>query len=222
MAINNATSATKTSLTNAPAGTNPKGILGKDDFMKLLLVELRYQDPTQPMDTEKILSQTSQLATLESADNTNNSLDKLAKSLQSSRNFSTISAIGKMADTGSNAIVYEDGKKSKFELYFSDAAKSGTVNVLDVDGNIVSTIPIENMDQGVNSIEWNGKDSKGNKVDNGMYYITAKYSDVDGKEHKTRVGRYPIESVRFDGDKALVKIGSSYIPFTDIKEVTQG
>ena len=48
-----------------------KRALQKDDFLKLLLVELQHQDPTEPMDSEKILSQTSQLATLESAQNTN-------------------------------------------------------------------------------------------------------------------------------------------------------
>ncbi|HUH42926.1 MAG TPA: flagellar hook capping FlgD N-terminal domain-containing protein, partial [Sulfurimonas sp.] len=51
-----------------------KSILGKDDFMKLLLVELQYQDPTEPMDTEKILTQTSQLAPLEASENTNKAL----------------------------------------------------------------------------------------------------------------------------------------------------
>jgi flagellar basal-body rod modification protein FlgD len=49
----------------APVAVEDKSILSKDDFMTLLLVELQHQDPTEPMDSEKILSQTSQLATLE-------------------------------------------------------------------------------------------------------------------------------------------------------------
>ena len=50
---------------------NEKGILGKDEFLKLLLVELQHQDPTAPVETDKILSQTSQLARLEASTNTN-------------------------------------------------------------------------------------------------------------------------------------------------------
>ena len=77
--------------------TEDKTILGKDDFMTLLLVELQHQDPTEPMDSEKILSQTSQLATLEASENTNKALADLATSLGASQNFSSISAIGKTA-----------------------------------------------------------------------------------------------------------------------------
>ena len=58
-----------------------KTALGKDDFMKLLLVELQHQDPTEPMDSEKILTQTSQLAGLESSENTNKALATLTAGL---------------------------------------------------------------------------------------------------------------------------------------------
>ena len=51
--------------------TDNKNTLSKDDFMKLFLAEMQHQDPTEPMDSEKILTQTSQLATIESTDNTN-------------------------------------------------------------------------------------------------------------------------------------------------------
>lgn len=222
MAINDITATTKTAVPDGPSGTNPKGKLGKDDFLKLLLVELKYQDPTEPMDSEKILAQTSQLASLEASSNTNKALEELATSLSSSRDFSTIAAIGKMADTGSNAIVYEEGSKPAFEIYFSNDIASGTVNVLDVNGNAVATIPVESGEKGIHSFEWDGKDSSGNKVDNGTYYITANYSDSSGATHETRLGLYPIESVRFDEGKTLVKMGSSYIPFENIKEVIKG
>ena len=71
---------------------NPKSVLGKDDFMKLLLAELQHQDPTSPMDSDKILNQTAQLAQLESQEKTNTALEKLAASFSNSKNFSAVSA----------------------------------------------------------------------------------------------------------------------------------
>ena len=67
-----------------------KTSLGKDDFMKLLLVQLQHQDPTEPMDSEKILTQTSQLAGLEASSNTNKALEDLAASLSNTQQFTTI------------------------------------------------------------------------------------------------------------------------------------
>jgi len=125
------------------AEEDDRSILGKDDFMMLLLTQMKYQDPTEPMDTATILTQTSQLATLEATENTNNALEELAASLHSSQQFSIIAAIGKTADLGSNAIVYEKGLPSKFEVYFPKDIKSGTIEILDTNGNVISTIDID-------------------------------------------------------------------------------
>lgn len=219
MAITDATAATSTNLIDAPAGTNPNGILGKDDFLKLLLVELQYQDPTDPMDSDKILSQTSQLATLESAENTNKALEALSTSLLSSSQFTTVSAIGKTADTGSNGIIFEQGQTPSFEIYFPDNIASGNVEIKDSNGNIIRTIPIAPNDKGVYSFDWNGITDAGNAADSGVYYIEASYANGTGDTLKTRAGAYPIESVRFEDGKSLLKLGSSYVPFDSIVEI---
>ena len=211
-----------------PAATNQvknKTALGKDDFMKLLLVELQHQDPTQPMDSEKILSQTSQLAGLEASSNTNKALANLAKSLSSSKEFSTIAAIGKMADTGSDAISHDKGSTSKFEVYYPKDIKNGTVDILDSKEKVVATLNIDidkNLGKkasGVYQFAWNGVGSDGTNADSGIYHIRSKYTDTNGVAQKTQLGTYPIEAVRFDKGTSLVKLGSNYVPIEKIKEV---
>lgn len=203
----------------APSTVEDKTTLGKDDFLKLLLVELQHQDPTEPMDSDKILSQTSQLATLESAQNTNDALEKLAGALGNSQQFSTISAIGKTADLGSNAISFDKGTASSFEVYFPNDIASGTLEVIDGDGKIVSTMDIEENPQGVYQFDWDGSLNSGGIADSGVYFITASYSDSQGNPQTTRMGAYPIESVRFEDGDTLVKVGSAYVPLKNIVEV---
>ncbi|ADN08090.1 FlgD immunoglobulin-like domain containing protein [Sulfurimonas autotrophica] len=219
MAID-ATSATSSALAAATSSeSNPKGVLGKDDFMKLLLVQLQYQDPTEPMDTEKILTQTSQLASLESADNTKTALEKLAASLGNAQQFSTISAIGKTADLGSDAIAHDKGTQSTFEVYFPNAVEQGTVSITDADGKTVQTLNVGTNPAGVYQFTWDGTDSLGNQADSAVYHVNAQYSDANGVAQQTRLGAYPIESVRFDQGNTLVKVGSNYVPLDNIKEV---
>lgn len=213
---NNVATTTATTVNNS---VQNKTVLGKDDFMTLLLVELQNQDPTAPMDSEKILTQTSQLAGLEASDNTNKALEDLALSLGTSNQFSTISAIGKTADLGSNAIVLDEGSTSSFEVYFPSDIASGNLEVLNSDGAVIKTINVEANSAGVHQFDWDGTDSSGNPAASGIYYITASYKDPDGNDLTTRLGTYPIESVKFDNGNTLVKVGSAYVPLENIKEV---
>ncbi len=203
----------------ASEAVKDKTKLGKDDFLKLLLVELQHQDPTEPMDSDKILSQTSQLATLESAQNTNDALERLTESLGSSQQFSTISAIGKTADLGSNAIGHDKGEVSSFEVYFPDDIANGTLEILDGDGNTVATMPVGENPSGVYQFDWDGTLDSGDMADSSMFYITASYNNPEGQALTTRMGAYPIESIRFEEGETLVKVGSSYVPLANIKEV---
>jgi flagellar basal-body rod modification protein FlgD len=203
----------------AAAAAANKTVLGKDDFMTLLLVELQHQDPTEPMDSEKILTQTSQLAALESAENTNTALEELSKSLGNTQQFSTIAAIGKTADLGSNAIAHDEGDTTTFEVYFPDEVANGTIEILDTNGNIVSTMPMEANPSGVYQFDWDGTLTSGTAADSGVYYVTASYNNPNGDALTTRMGAYPIESVRFEEGNTLVKVGSSYVPLDNIAEV---
>ncbi|MGA9046786.1 flagellar hook capping FlgD N-terminal domain-containing protein [Sulfuricurvum sp.] len=211
-----ATSATTTASTST---TNPNSILGKDDFLKLLLLELKYQDPTAPMDSEKILTQTSQLATLESTEKTNKALETLAASLSASMQYSGIAAIGKIADTGSNAVIKEKGANTEFELYFPHDVATGNINILDNNGNVLRTMAIGATDAGIAHYTWDGKNNSGVELDEGIYYVESAYTKTDGTSATARVGLYPIESIKFDSGKTYAKLGSSYVDFSTIKEV---
>ncbi|MFT7004394.1 MAG: flagellar basal-body rod modification protein FlgD [Sulfurimonas sp.] len=196
-----------------------KTALGKDDFMKLLLVELQHQDPTEPMDSEKILTQTSQLATLESADKTNRSLADLAKSLNASQQFSTVAAIGKMADLGNNSITYSEGEKSTFEVYFPQDVSKGSLLIKDSSGNTLSTINIEPNKAGVYRFDWDGRQNDGTSAKSGIFNVEATYNNPAGDQLTTKMGSYPIESVKFDQGKTYLKVGSNYVPLDKIAEV---
>jgi flagellar basal-body rod modification protein FlgD len=57
----------------APAGAKPANEMSKDMFLKLLVAQLKYQDPTKPADGTEFLAQTAQFSMVEK-------LDDLAKS----------------------------------------------------------------------------------------------------------------------------------------------
>ncbi len=64
--------------------------LGKDDFLKLLIVQMQHQDPTDPMDNTQFLAQMAQFTSLEQMTNMNSNFEKMNAMLTSNQAVSTI------------------------------------------------------------------------------------------------------------------------------------
>ena len=209
-----------TTVSNNDKVFNPNSQLDKDAFMKLFLTELEHQDPTDPMDSDKMLEQTAYLSTMEMNNNMKKTLDNLSKTLQSTGQFSVLSSIGKMGDTGNRYINITDDDKSKnFDLYFGDDISSGNVIIKDKNGNVVKTFPLEAHTKGVLNFDWDLIGDNGERVTSDSYEVTAEYSTPTGEEKTTALGAYPIESVKYENGKAYAKLGSNYLPFSEIKEI---
>lgn len=102
--------------------------LGKDDFLKLLVTQLRYQNPLEPMDNNEYIAQLAQFSSLEQMQNLN---------LQVA-NLSAISTIGKSAA----AIV----EKNKIEGVITGIAfNEGAVNLIIDTGDSEVKVPIANV-----------------------------------------------------------------------------
>lgn len=89
MEVNNSMNSTPT--TNATSGANSttpvkavndKGVMGKDDFLKLFLASLQHQDPMSPMETKDMMAQMTQLATMEQQTNMSKIMEDLKEIME--------------------------------------------------------------------------------------------------------------------------------------------
>ncbi|GAE36031.1 flagellar hook assembly protein FlgD [Halalkalibacter akibai] len=69
-----------------PIQNGAQGILGKDDFLKILITQLQNQDPSNPMDDREFIAQMAQFSSLEQMTNMNQAIQKFV-SMQSSQSL---------------------------------------------------------------------------------------------------------------------------------------
>ena len=72
-----------------------KGVLGKDDFLKLLITQLKNQDPMDPMKDKEYISQMATFTSLEQTQNMNTLLEKFVNSQTDNTLISQSNLIGK-------------------------------------------------------------------------------------------------------------------------------
>ncbi|MCR4942425.1 MAG: flagellar basal body rod modification protein [Campylobacter sp.] len=207
----------------AAGATNPNAQLDSDAFMTLLLTELQYQDPTDPMDTEKMLTQTSQLASLEMQTNMNDTMQELVNQLQTSSSMYALSALGKMASLSEKSLnVGEETTSLDIAVHIPTDASSATMHIYDNAKNEVASIDMGEVKAGTNSATWNLALNDGSRASEGKYTADVSYVDADGKTHTAAYGSYPVEAVKFVDNKAQVKVGGKYVLASDVSEFYEG
>ena len=159
--------------------TNGRATLGdvassKDQFLKLLLAQLKYQDPLQPPDASKFGDQMTQFGQLEQLFNVNTTLGKIAN--QSTRNdiSQSVSLIGKNVQAYGDEVEVSETDKGSYGFYLNQPFSEVDVEIQDATGHVVRKIHQYNQNQGPHFFEFDGLADNNTPLNPGVYTMTAK------------------------------------------------
>ena len=76
----------------------PRKLLGKDDFMSLMLTQIRHQDPLEPMDNTESIAQLAQFSSLEQMQNVATGVDNVLTAINSGNKAAALGMIGKYVE----------------------------------------------------------------------------------------------------------------------------
>lgn len=164
-----------------PEGAVGKKDLQKDDFMKLFITQLQYQDPMKPMDSYEMASQLAQFSNMEATMNMSNNMEKLLEYQMSQNNLQLLGLLGNNAQVEGNSMVVVDGEAQPTEFVLDESAASIKVTVVDENNRPVWQESVGSKGAGAYLVEWDGKSSSGSQVPDGLYHYEVEAVSVVGE-----------------------------------------
>jgi flagellar basal-body rod modification protein FlgD len=208
-----------------------KSSLGKDDFLKLLTNQLRFQDPTNPMKGNEFAAQLAQFSSVEQLSNISDALEASINAnfilTQAINNGLSAGFVGKevraVGDTVKLGPPGDGLRSAKFGYTLGAAANTVEVKIRNERGDVVRTLRTTGTAKGDNSFTWDGTNDSGVDVPEGKYTFTVDAKDVNNRTieaSKYMFGR--VAAVRFTTEGTKFIINGQEILLGNILEVLEG
>jgi flagellar basal-body rod modification protein FlgD len=193
--------------------------MGKDDFLKLLFTQLKYQDPQNPVDDREFAAQLAQFSSLEQMTNLNTSFGQIKAALEQQGKFSLLQAVGKTARADGDGLVADATGNMNGVFSLGSAATTVKVTVTDGGGTPLRTINLGATRAGESTFSWDGTVEGGMRVPAGQYRFFVEAADGAGTAvPSTTWTEGTVTGVSLDADPTAI-IGNFSIPFTKIRQL---
>jgi len=196
--------------------------LAKDDFMKLLVAQLKNQDPNNPLDTKELVTQLSQLTSVEQLVTMNDKLASLTTATNSMAANQSSGLIGKTVRGTADSVQLTSTGVATSAVKLSQNAEKVTVSVTNDAGRVVRTMQLDNKSAGVLQLSWDGKSDSGERLVNGTYKFEVSAKDKNGvaiEADQTVSGI--VTGVDYDNGAPQLVIGTTRVPLSQVSSISQ-
>lgn len=209
---------TTTAPATTPETTGPRQ-LGQGDFLKLLVTQLKNQDPLKPTDNTEFVAQLAQFSQLDQsakqAQLLQQSLDAQTASLQ----FTLLPMVGRSVSLD-RALTQLGAGSAPITYELEQPAASVRVTILNRQGQAVRSLNYSNRDAGLNEVQWDGRNDNGVRMPEGVYAYGLSATDVRGSAVAAQsLARLTVSGIRMEEGKPKLIVGDLSIDPAAITEV---
>ena len=217
MSTINATTAASQS--TAPASTASVSSEGQDRFLKLLVTQLKNQDPLNPMDNAQITSQMAQISTVSGIDKLNATLQSMAASFNSAQSLQATSMIGHNVLAPGSVILLQGGL-AVGGVELEAAADAVTVSIRDASGQLLHKVNLGAQDAGLLSFQWDGATDSGANAAAGKYSFVVEATSGGKTIDATALAVGQVASVTTGKNGVMLNVNEmGAIALSDVRQV---
>jgi flagellar basal-body rod modification protein FlgD len=202
-------------------GKNDASQLGLDTFLKLMVTQLKNQDPFKPMDNSTFLGQVAQFGSVTGLDKLNKQIADLSTSLTSGQALQAGSLVGREVLVPLDTGVLQAGQPLRGQVSLPESSSAVTLRVYDMSGQMVRELPLGAADAGDLKFSWDGMSDRGSYLPPGRYRV-----EVEAQQGTQSVLMQPelfagVESVSLSASNGLTLnlAGLGPVSFNSIKQI---
>jgi len=193
----------------------------QDRFLKLLVTQMRNQDPLNPMENAEVTTQIAQISTVNGIDKLNATLKSMETSFLGAQTLQAGSLVGRGVLGDGDSILLEQGNGTA--AFVLDGPATGVqINFFDSKGALVHTETLDAARAGTTVIGWDGKTDTGTQLADGKYTfeVTALR---DGKRTEVdTLGFGRVQGVVLDAQGLLLDThGLGVLALGQVKQILQ-
>lgn len=198
-----------------------KNELGQSAFLKLMITQLKNQNPLDPQDNSAFVAQLAQFSSVEGIEKLNTSMSTMANSYKSSSALQASALVGRAVMVEASEVPLNTGGMVLGQISLENSTSNLIVNIYDSKGALVNQQSLGQQKKGDLDFKWDGKGADGKTLPAGMYKFEA-LAEVDGKQvaQKTQLSTN-VNSVTLGkaGQMTLNLNGVGAVKLSDIREI---
>ena len=213
--VSNSTSAAASST----AASNQSVSEAQTNFLKLLVTQMKNQDPMNPMDNAQMTSQIAQLNTVSGINQLNTTVQSLASTLQASQALQASSLLGRNVLVAGDRVQLLQGQ-AVMAMDLARDADTVSVTIKDSAGKVVRTLPGGAQPAGAQNIFWDGATDAGASAADGNYSFEIQALHNGQPVTTTALSAGRVDSVSMAASGLTLSVaGLGNVALADVKQV---
>ncbi|MGB9697777.1 MAG: flagellar hook assembly protein FlgD [Thermodesulfobacteriota bacterium] len=165
----------KATITQSPI----KKTLTQEDFINILVTQMKYQNPLEPLNNEQMATQIAQMSSVDALQKMEQTMKNMASKYDWLANMQAASLVGKKVEVAGSQLPLLPNQSAEGFYQLPQAAKV-TIQIYDSLGNLVRIIEEGRKEMGKHKFSWDGQNNKGEKVPEGIYTFVISAVDQRG------------------------------------------